>query len=374
MAKDEGRKDADKDGKDDEDDIVEEFTDLRDGRDTVEVPDSSEDALDALSMDDDETGDDPDADADPAEGDTPDADAEADAAAQAETAAAEAAKAKEDDFRARNFERKKLTLSAFAAQAETLEVKEAQAKTAKATAERILAAAPARIKAAKEAGDTDAELAAQGEVLDARDHLKAADAVLDSVASSRPALLANIKRLGWNGKSFDDTDEDKAEIAKVTGGKATGDAKAGAAKPSKNSAAFVKANAWFVDPKHAKDAALLRKMDVSLRAEGNIDVDDPKYFTTLVRRFNEVKPGLARDLSGKQVASGERERGRGRGTPMASGGLRSGDDGAEKGGEAKLTNADIKAMRQFGFDPQNKKHRANWLTEKKALSRQEARA
>lgn len=368
--KDEGRKDADKDGKDDDvDDVVEEFTDLRDGRDSVAVPDA-EDALDELSLsaddDDDASGDD-DGD-DDADGDD---DGEAATAAETEAANAAALKAREDDFRSRNFDRKKLTLTAYAAQAETLEVKEAQAKTAKATAERILEAAPAKIKAAKEAGDTEAEYAAQTAALDARDHLKAADTVLESVAANRPALLANIKKLGWNGKSFDDTDEDKAEIAKVTGGKA--DASAGAAKPSKNSAAFLKANPWFKDAKHVKDRDILLKMDRSLRAEGILDVDDPKYFTTLVKRFNEVKPGLARDLAGKQVASGERTRGRGRGTPMQSGGL-GGDDAGGESGAAKLTKTDLAGMRQFGMDPTNKKHRATWLTEKKAIARQESRA
>lgn len=368
MAKDEGRKDSDKDGKDgDEEDVAEEFSDLRDGRDGVEVHDSSEDALDELSLsaddDDEDVGEEQAEDA---------GDDDTDAAAEAEAANAASLKVKEDDFRSRNFERKKLSLTAYAAQAETLEVKEAQAKTAKATAERVLAAAPAKIKAAKEAGDTDAELAAQGEVLDARDHLKEADKVLDYVASNRPQLLANIKKLGWNGKSFDDTDEDKAELSKATGGKPATEA-AGANKPSKNSAAFLKANPWFNDKKHLKDRDVLLKMDRSLRAEGIIDVDDPKYFTTLVKRFNEVKPGLARDLSGKQVASGERTRGRGRGSPIGSGGLGSDDGNAERG-SVKLTKTDLNGMRQFGMDPSNPKHRATWLTEKKGLSRQEARS
>lgn len=364
--------------RDEESDEPEEiFTDLRDNRANVEVPDDAQDALDELAADlgvkeDDDEVADPDADPDDAA--DPDGEGKTD---EDDAAALEAqATARTETFRKELFERKKSTLQLIAAQAETLDVKEVNAKTLKASAERIIAGYTDRMKALKEAGDTDGEIALQQEGLDARDTLKTATATLEQIAKDRPVLLDKLKQTGWNGKAFDETDADKTEIAKLSG-KTT---QAETAKPSKNSAAFVKANAWMSDPKYAGQRTLLLAMDAALRAEGKIDVDDPKYFPTLTQRFNRVPkeagglPGLIKDIGGKPVATGTRERGRGRGGAMPSGGLGtvSDDDGEARGGKVTLTSLDLRTMRSFGMDPNSKKDRTAFLSEKRADARQSA--
>lgn len=358
-----------------EDEPEEIFTDLRDGRDEVELPDGTDDALDELSAslglkdEDDET----------AEEGAGESDDDKEAAAAEEAANEEATKAaRAEDFRKNLFERKKSSLQLISSQAETLEAKEVSAKTLKASAERIIAGYADRMKALKEAGDTDGEIALQTEGLDARENLSRASATLDEIARTRPVLLGRLKDLGWNGKSFDETESDKSEIEKIAGTKAAG---GDAQKSSKHSAAFLKANAWFNDKKHAGQRELLLAMDKALRLEGKIDVDDPKYFTTLAERFNRVpaeaggKPGLIRDIGGKAIATGVRTRGRGRGGAMPSGGLGSVDDGDSGGGGGnQLTSLDLRTMRTFGMDPTKKSDRTAFLSEKKADARRSVRA
>lgn len=358
--------------RDDEPDEI--FTDLRDNSSHVEVPDDAQEALDELSealgvKDDDDddvvTGD---KDGDDKDDEDKDDKAAADEAARLE--AEEAAKGREIAARKTLVDLKTHELKLIAAQAETLDVKEVNAKTLKASAERILASYTERMTAFKEAGDTKGEIALQAEGLDARETLKSADATLALIQRDRPVLLNRLKATGWNGTGFEDTEADKAEIAKASGTTTTTQT---ATKPSKHSADFVKANAWMRDPKHAKDRDLLLKMDVALRSEGIHDVDDPKYFTTLVKRFNDVKPGLARDLNGKQVATGSRERNRGRGGAMPSGGLGTiADEDSDSRGKVSLTSLDLRTMRSFGMDPNSKKDRTAFLTEKRADARRQS--
>lgn len=249
----------------------------------------------------------------------------------------------------------------IASRAENLDIRESHFKTAKTNAEKTLTTAAARLKAAKEAGNTDDEIAAQQEWLDARDTVRSADAAFGQIETTRNMLRGELSKLGYDPKTN--------SFARATA--ATGTERQRSAPASKHAPAFLKANAaWLQDVKNRAHVEALAAMDKALLAEGKIDKDDLKYFEELGKRFNRYKPGLIRSLDGKLVATGSRQRGNGGGvTPSTGVARQSTDENA-----TKLTNADLKEIRKFGMDPNDKKVRANWLREKRSMARSEARA
>lgn len=350
----------------DEDEAAKEvFTDLRSNSKMVEVPDDEgigddiDEDLAELAADDDgeasETGED--------EGDKG---GEGGGDQQSQTSQPQL-----DSLKTQRFELKKARLQALGAEAETVEAYESSSKVTKANAERLIQSIPDKIKKAKEDGDTTAEMALQQEYLDARDALKTANENLQKLEGRKAAIRRGLAEIGWNGKEFVETEDDKKAYA-AAGGNPQGTGTP--PRASKNSDAFLKANPWFSDEKFKDQRERILKMDRALKAEGTFDIDDPKYFDELVTRFNRVETAqgrqpLARNLTGKLAASGERRRGNGAGTGNSA--MPTGGSNGQRSDDATakvLTKQDLSAMRRFGMDPQSKEDRKAWLTEKRALN------
>lgn len=310
-----------------------------------------DDPMAAAEAEADAEGDD-EGDAEPGEGegDEPGEGEEGEGAEGAEPAAIN----EPEDTAARD-ELRTAKLETIAAKAQSLDHREESATEIKARADRLRVSATAALKKAKEAGDTDAELEALNDLDDAKRAIERHPSILQSIENDRVALRGDLQKIGWNGKGFDDPEPTRTAAPK--------------GKPSKLAPTFMAANKWISDPKHKADAGVLYALDQAITAEKKINKDTPEYFAELTKRFNRARPGLVRGLDGKLVATGTRERGT-RGSVMPGVGARRAVDPKT----IKLDNSDITMMRQFGQDPQNKKHRENWLREKRALARSESRA
>jgi hypothetical protein len=350
---------AGKNGDKDDDTLDQEpeevFTDLRGRPDPVD-----DDEVDTLETIDDEEIDEDETPADPEPEPEPEPDAETEAApvVEPDTSAAE-----EHDLQLRA---KDLEMAGL--QAQMLDQQEAFAKRAKTDAEKALTTSTARLKTAKESGNTDDEIAVEQEILNHRDTIRDADTRLAQLEQGRGLIRRRLAEIGY--------DPQTKELARRTPAKDTADpntARKTAAQPqgkfSKLGPQFLKANAWMADAKYADDALVLRALDKKLLSEGKLDMHTPAYFTELAARFNRVRPGLVKGLDGKLVATGSRERGNGSGkgagvTPSATGGRGT----ASEEGADRLDNSDLRNMKRFGLDPNSKKHRAAYLREKKSAS------
>lgn len=256
-------------------------------------------------------------------------------------------------------------LETISTKAQLLETHEKAAKQAKIDADAALPKLKERWKAAKEAGDADAEFNANEEMLKASNTIRDADQRLTQIETGKGLLRQQLDEIGYDPatKSFR---MPEGQVRRAV--------------PSKLAPAFLKANPWIAkaqsDPRYKPYVSVLGALDRALAAEGKLDKNKPEYFAELGRRFNATKPGLIRGLDGKLVATGSRQRGNGAGSTggLASAGATRSTNGGDAGSN-KMTEADKKQMTIYGFNPKDKNHRANWLREKVALNRgQRARA
>lgn len=234
-------------------------------------------------------------------------------------------------------------------------------------AEADMLAAEKAMKTAKEAGDTDADIAATKAWGAAMTAKTTADAELKNLDGDTQKLTRRVQEL--IAKAPINPETGKRDInyrpdpaaAKV------------AAKPagSKLTPKFLKQNAWFNNAKYKAQADTLKRLDRGLEAEGRLKINDPKYFDELARRFNAEHPGLVKTLDGKPVATGQRRRSAGAQIPNSGGGGSPGGGGGRQNpNKVKLTTADLAQMKQFGLDSESKEVRTQWLIEKRALARQ----
>lgn len=251
----------------------------------------------------------------------------------------------------REIENRQLKLENIGLQAQQLDDREAFAKGKKGDAERTLESSTAAIKAAKEAGDTDAEMKAQKDYLDARDTIAKSDQALSFIEGARRGLRGELDKIGFDPKtnSFKEGPEPAAR---------------GTALPD-TTKKFLAANKWFNDPRFKTSADLMRSLDNDLAAEKKLKVCSTEYYAELTTRFNRVKPGLARGLDGKLVATGARQRGTGQGQSSVSPSSGARQRPVDVKG-IKLDRSDLENMRTFQMDTSDPKQRAAYLREKRA--------
>jgi hypothetical protein len=245
-----------------------------------------------------------------------------------------------------------------------LEAREERVKSDKARAESDLLAAKAELERAKEAGETKAEIAAMEKFADAKTAHGNAVNALENIEGEKRGLAGRARDLIAKAPK----NEKGEAILDGSHRAATVEAPA-KAKGSKLIPKFQEKNPWFSDAKYAAQAATLRGIDAGMAAEKKLNKNDPAYFDELGRRFNKVYPGLYKGLDGKVIATGQRQRGSGTPVPGSGGGGGGNGGGGERGGKVKITREDLVQMPKFGMDPSNMKHRAIWLTEKRAQER-----
>lgn len=356
---------------DDKDDAEEIFTDLRGNPDPVEAdaldqldtprrkkskvqPDNEgeadpdfddEDDADPLQMDAD--GDEEDAEpADEDEGDEPGAEADEPVIEEPQG---------EDP---RDLALRQRTLDLLEERAQRLIEQEGIAKNAITVGEKAMLTATARLKTAKEAGDTDAEIAAMGDWTEARDSITKAKDALTMIERGRNVVRGDLDKIGFDAKS--------GRLMERTA------APAASTKLTANATKFLSVNSkWLKDPKHKAQADLLFAIDGALGADPKWKdkKNDPAYFAELGRRFNRDNPGMVRGVDGKLIASAQRQRGAGAST-TGSVGVHRDASGNARGGKIKFEESDKRSMTKFGLDPTKRAHRAAWLREKSAVTTQ----
>lgn len=308
---------------------------------------------DPAALDPDAEDEDPDAeDEDGAEEDPDDAD-EPEAVAAAPVAAGVEA-----------FDPKDVRILAL--EAGNLEERKSRATETETRAKADIEAAKADMEAAQDAGNTKANIAATEKFSNAKIALETATRQLDGIKLAEGDLIRRAQAL-------------QAKAPKGADGKPdlTGTVERRQAvepKPSTGSkllGAFKKANPWFGDPKYKKQTDAIMRIDRGLNAERPGQKDKKSYFMEMGVRMNREFPGVYKNLDGKPVATGRRERGAGPGVPGGAGGSAGGGGArAVSANKLKLDQGDLSQMRMFGMDPDNKEHRRNWLVEKRALAAQ----
>lgn len=354
----------------DGDDVEEIFTDLRGNPEPSTLEDDappkrkkSQIQADADSLAD--LGDDDDEDADPLAMDGDDEDGDL---ADPEDEEEEEAPADEGDEPVieepqgedpRDLRVRQATLALLEERAQRLQEQEGIATGTIERSERAMTAATARIKAAKEAGNTDDEMAALTEWSEARDAIASAKQAITLISTRRSVIKDDLDKIGFDGKTGQLVErEAPRQAAKLTG----------------NAAKFLDTNKkWMSDPKLKTKADLLFQIDRDMGSESKWQglKAKPEYFEELGRRFNRVAPGLARGLDGKLIATAARTRGTGASAGTGSVGVARDATGKQvRGGKVKFEESDKRAMLKFGLDPGKKTHRANWLREKAAVNTQ----
>lgn len=255
--------------------------------------------------------------------------------------------------------------------AELLDTREANLTQAEVRGKADVEAALDAMKKAKEAGDTDGDIAATKAYTAATIALRDATDGLKQVLADKAGLKARAQDL------YARAPKDAAGKPILTGepGKVRRAAKVDETKnrPSKLADAFRKLNPWFGHAKYKDQTELLKKLDAGLAAEGRLNKDDPAYFTELGRRMNAEKPGLYKNLDGKPIATGQRQRAAGGFIPGSGGGA-GGGGGEQPVSQVKLVANDLVEMRKFGMDPDSKDHRRQWLQSKREIAAKDARA
>lgn len=254
--------------------------------------------------------------------------------------------------------------------AELLDTREATFTAGETRAKADVDAALAAMKTAKEAGDTDGDINATKAYTAATIALRDAQDGLKQVATDKAGLKTRAQDL------FARAPKD-AEGKPVLNGQKQVERKAvkteaNKNQPSKLADAFRKLNPWFGHAKYKEQTDLLRKLDAGLAAEGRLDKNTPAYFTELGRRMNAEKPGIYKNLDGKPIATGQRQRGSG--TPIPGGGGGGGGGNETPANQVKLTSTDLTEMRKFGMDPDSKDHRRQWLQSKREIAVKDQRA
>lgn len=111
--------------------------------------------------------------------------------------------------------------------------------------------------------------------------------------------------------------------------------------------------AWLNDPKHRPKVAYLTELDRQLAAEGN-DPNSDDYFKELTKRMKKTFPDLGvRHVDGKPPATGQRQRGGSKGSPVAAAKQTAGAD-KPNGNRVKITGDDLRMMRRLRLDTSNK--------------------
>jgi hypothetical protein len=243
-------------------------------------------------------------------------------------------------------------------EAENVELRKNTALEAKQRNEAALVNARARHTKAIEDGDSAAVTQATEDMQAARNGLDNANHALVVITGQANELIARAKPiLEKIGKGV--------PVAERGTIKQQAQPEAG----SRLAPSWLKVNPWFNDPKHAADVAILRGIDQAMAIERKLDKNKPEWFQEMAARFNRIRPGLARGLDGKPIATGQRTAGRtGRNSVMPNNTVnRSVSEKNPK--NIKLDAADLEQMRTFKMDPSNMDHRRAWLSEKRAAAR-----
>lgn len=193
-----------------------------------------------------------------------------------------------------------------------------------------LASARQRLKQAIEDADTDAQLAAQEALADAKIELRE--------AAARQKRADGDDRQGGGRPQT-------APATPATAAPATAD--------------WLEQNKWYLSrhdtPQKRRLALLAAALDEDLIQEG-YSPDDAGMYQELNRRLRAAMPNAA-DLI-KDVGETAPARGRSAGPPTGS----SSADGQQRpGGKRRLTQSDLVQMETFGLDPNSQEDRKAWL-------------
>jgi hypothetical protein len=111
--------------------------------------------------------------------------------------------------------------------------------------------------------------------------------------------------------------------------------------------------AWMNDPAKRGHLAFLKELDKEMAASGrNPQTED--YYKEMTRRMNKEFPSLGvRHIDGKPPASGQRQRGGGKGSPVA-GAKPSNGSAPNQSNKVQLTAEDLRMMRTLKLDTSNK--------------------
>lgn len=183
-----------------------------------------------------------------------------------------------------------------------------------------IAAETARLKKAKEDGDTDAEIEAQGKLNDAQ--------------SKKREMTTVKERL----------EQAEKELAKPAQGGVSDQARA-----------WMDRNKWFNGPQFFAESAAVRVLDAQVAREG-LDKNSEAYFKRLDSLIREKLPGLRTKLQAQQQ---RRPSASGPSAPVsrASVSSRQSAGGPQAGRKVvKLTRADVDNMVNFKMDPKNPEH------------------
>jgi hypothetical protein len=109
------------------------------------------------------------------------------------------------------------------------------------------------------------------------------------------------------------------------------------------------------DPSKRAHLAYLLEVDKELAATGH-NPQSADYFKELTKRMNKTFPELGvRHLDGKPPASGQRQRGGGKGSPVAAAKQTTGTPPAQNGNRVKLDQSDLRMLRTLKMDTSDPK-------------------
>lgn len=257
------------------------------------------------------------------------------------------------------------------AESNNLELRENAEKAALERAKTDAADAKAAMEKAMEDGDSKAHGNAAEKFADAKGAYQTASARLENITSEKNALKGRAQAVIAKAPKNDKGEAivDKIVFVKPAGGTKTPAKSAG----SKLMGDFLKQNPWFNDPAKKSLREKLLGIDRALAADGKLDKNSKEYFAELGKQFNKLHPGVYKNLDGKLVATGQRQRGAGPGVPGSGGGGGGGGGSQQPAVKIRLTSEDVAQMRIFNLDPDDKKVRRSWLNEKIATANADAK-
>lgn len=255
------------------------------------------------------------------------------------------------------------------AESKALEGRETTVKADEARAKADAESAKEAMAKAMEDGDTKAHVAAAEKFADAKGAIQTAAAKLENITGEKTALAARANACLAKAPK---NEKGEAIVDKIVFKKSAGASPSGKTAGSKLASKFTELNPWFNDAAKKGMREVLLGIDRALAAEKKLDKNSKEYFTELGKRFNKLHPGVFKDLDGKLVATGTRQRGAGQQIP-GSGGGGGGQKDQQAKGKIRLTSDDVKQMRIFNVDPDDPKVRRAWLNEKIASATRDAR-
>jgi hypothetical protein len=252
-------------------------------------------------------------------------------------------RAREEGQRALEAEREKILTK----DRELLQVHLQLGKVVIANIETAIGQAKADLRAAKEVGDTDKEVEAQGKLAELSTQKSEAERKTREIEAAAVAFEEHVKQ---RPKPQQPAPEATPETT-----------------------AWLTRNRWFDKPGFKAERLYVISLDKQLVAEGRFVVGTSAYFKELDRRIAKELPDLRKRVQQQARSPVANTRGSGAARAGAAPGGRSapGRPTTAPANDRRvvLTKTDFENMRNFKLDPNNKEHQVQWAREKRALAR-----